>query len=391
MKWTELWRFFGGYVMICVEGPQLEKFINLLALEGPKVWHVVRGGRRQITFATRGRHAKRIDELCEKSLCRVTGVTHRGLPALLSPLKRRWALSIGLLLIAAAIIAAGQFVWDIDVSGCPVQVRDEILASLESYGARQGSYKGAIDPATLRDRLLIDYPQMTWMSVSIQGVRMRVEAVPRTETPDILNLHGQADIVALKGGRVVHVIPLSGTPRVAEGELVKAGQLLIEGIANTARPDLQRSVRAAGSVIANVWYRGQASYDLAELSKMRSGNVVQRRFMQMGNIHIPLSEWTDQPFETMETERMTSYIPGPGFFLPVQIVTEDCYEILQMPEALDMETLKMDLAHEARQNALVQIPEGAQIVDEAVRFSQSDQILTARVALTTREDIAKEK
>ena len=111
-----IWNFVSGYVMIRVEGLSLEKFLNVAVGAGVRVYDIRRISYTvlQAGLSARG-YSKLLGAVPERYT--ITAVEKRGVPFGIKWILKRKVLLIGLAAAALAIIAAGQFVWEIRIDG----------------------------------------------------------------------------------------------------------------------------------------------------------------------------------------------------------------------------------------------------------------------------------
>nr|WP_122011877.1 sporulation protein YqfD [Maliibacterium massiliense] len=388
MKFTRLWRFIRGYVIIRVEGRALEKCINRALAEGLLLWDVHRVSYGVMTLCVSRTSLGAYCALCQELGLRIHVEKRAGIFFILAPLRARWMLSAGLVLCIGALLVAAQFIWEIDVSGCPQAVQQQVLSVLAREGMHKGMYRHSIDTHTLRDTLMIQVPSMTWMAVEVRGVRLVVQAHPEIPAPEIFPRGQSAHIVSTQDAVIESVLPLAGTARVVPGQLVKRGTLLIEGVGNANEPELMRPVRALGHVFAKIWYQGEAQLDLEAAAFVRTGRSVSRRYMLMGSWVIPMGA-QDVPFEHYDIEQTRYASAGQQFFLPVYVVREQCYEMTSQPEMLDMERLQQEALKVAKAQAEAQIPEGVSVIEEHVQSETRENKLIVRYTATTRQEIGE--
>ncbi len=247
-----------GEVEVTVRAPFPERVLNLCAARGIRFWDLVWEDTQTFSVTL---HRAKLSALRRASEnvdgCTVSVKRRRGVPFALGRLRRRYVLAPGLLLCAALAFASSFFVWDFSVSGNETVSREEILRVLEKNGVGIGTFSYSVDGAQLRNRVLLEIPELSWIAVNVRGCRAYVQVAERVSAPQLASRE-PANIVASKSGLVTRVQPLDGRAMVRAGETVLPGQLLISGVVETqsvVSPSIaSRFLHARGSVYARTWY-----------------------------------------------------------------------------------------------------------------------------------------
>ena len=105
----------------------------------------------------------------------------------------------------------------------------KLLGRLSEEGLRIGAMHRKIDTENLRNSILIDMPELSYIYVNFSGAEARVIARPRKSAPEILEENVPCDIIADKDGIIESITVKSGNPEVKRGEAVIRGQMLVSG------------------------------------------------------------------------------------------------------------------------------------------------------------------
>lgn len=247
-----------GEVTVTVRAPFPERVLNLCAAHGIRFWNIEWEDAK--TFSVTLHRAKLAAlRLAVENLdgCTLTVKRRRGAPFALGRLRRRYALAAGLLLCFVLAAASSFFIWDFSVEGNETVPRETILRVLEKNGVGIGTFSYSVDGADLRNRVLLELPELSWIAVNVRGCRAYVQVAERVTAPQIVS-RKPANIVAAKSGLVTRVQALEGRAMVCGGTTVLPGQLLISGAVETQSVVLpsvaSRFVCARGSVYARTWY-----------------------------------------------------------------------------------------------------------------------------------------
>lgn len=371
--------------MIRVEGLSLERFLNIASQAGVKVFDVKRVSYTVLYAGLSARGYRKLIKIVPERYTLTAG-RRRGLPFGAMWLFRRKALLAGLLVVALGVVAAAQFVWDVQVNGLGAYEGNKIKAELAGKGIRPGVYKGNIDLKGITTDMIIAHDEIAWMNIGFKGVSVVVKIVPADMPPEVYDENTPCDIVAKKDAYIEKVIPLAGRAVVKPGDTVRAGDKLITGL--VWDPGLPRMMFAArGKVLASVWYKGEESAPVYRETREKTGNTQDERVVYIGDDSASL----DGPcsFAEFDTEVVKEYYLGDRLFLPVRVALLRHSEVVlkQTPAPLDI--LMTYLEERAYYRAQCLAPEDADITGHKTIFKTDNDVMTATVYLQTQEDIGK--
>lgn len=266
-----------GEVEVVVRCPFPERVLNLCAAHGIKFWALSWEDAQTFSITVHRAKLSVLRRLAENvDGCTVLVRRRRGAPFALLRLQRRHTLSLGLFLCVTLAIASSFFVWDFSVSGNETVPRETILRVLEKNGVGIGTFSYSIDGAALRNHVLLELPELSWIAVNVRGCRAYVQVAERVAAPQIASQR-PANIVAAKSGLVTRVQPLDGRAMVRAGTTVLPGQLLISGAVETqsvTSPSVaSRFMCARGSVYARTWYELSVLLPAQESVKRYTGEA----------------------------------------------------------------------------------------------------------------------
>ncbi|MEG1593840.1 MAG: sporulation protein YqfD, partial [Oscillibacter sp.] len=168
-----------GQVRLRVDCAFPERILNLCGARNLAFWDLDWASETAFTcrlsrrdFHTLRRAAKNLD-------CTLTVVRREGAPYFLRRFRRRYVLLSGLVLCGALLFFGSFFIWDFTVEGNETVPREEILRSLQKNGITLGTFGFAVDAEDLRNHVLLDIPELSWMTVNVSGCRAYVEVRER--------------------------------------------------------------------------------------------------------------------------------------------------------------------------------------------------------------------
>ena len=267
-----------GSVRLEVEGAFPERFLNLCAQRGILFWNVewMETTRLRLTVTRRG--SRQAAALGERTLCTVTPAGRSGMPYFLARFKKRYAFWVGMGLSMAAVCVLSSFVLTIEVKGNTNVSTAQILTELRRQGLGIGTFGPSLDERTVGNKVLLQLPQLSWLSINLYGTRAEVLVREAVEAPELVDAQEYGSVVARASGIVTKVEALTGEAVVEVGDTVLEGETLIsgtvhlEGPAYSDKPEIgQIQVRASGRVYARTWRTMAAQLPLEAQVKRYTG------------------------------------------------------------------------------------------------------------------------
>ena len=383
-----------GSVRLEVEGAFPERFLNLCAQRGILFWNVewMETTRLRLTVTRRG--SRQAAALGERTLCTVTPAGRSGMPYFLARFRKRYAFWVGMGLSMAAVCVLSSFVLTIEVKGNTTVPTAQILTELRRQGLGIGTFGPGLDERTVGNKVLLQLPQLSWLSINLYGTRAEVLVREAVEAPELVDAQEYGSVVARASGIVTRVEALTGEAVVKVGDTVLEGETLIsgtvhlEGPAYSDKPEIgQIQVRASGRVYARTWRTMAAQLPLEAQVKRYTGEetnlwsvtALGRRtdFFGKGGISF------DRYDKISRTWTLT--LPG-GEEMPLAVQRETC-------RAYELETLAVepDAAEAMLKERLLEALEEAvgegEIVSTEFAVETENGMLTVTLQAECREEI----
>ncbi|MBQ9984809.1 MAG: sporulation protein YqfD [Oscillospiraceae bacterium] len=263
--------FFLGNVLLEVRGSYPERFFNLCARAGLEFWDMtvldIDMFRVRMTVA----NFRKLPPIARKAMCRVHIAEKRGWPFFVNRFRKRAVLVTGFLLFCIVAWIFTGFVWVINIDGFSGLDVVKLKEELEKEGLRIGAYTRSIDISALKNNVLINMPELAYVSVNFNGSHADVTARKRTLPPEILPEETPCDIIAEKDGVIYDITVKTGTAEVVRGETVVKGQLLASGYV-TGRAGITVTTHADADIRARTWRRMSARMPKKYAEKVYTGD-----------------------------------------------------------------------------------------------------------------------
>lgn len=243
--------------------------------------------------------------------------------------RRRSAAIIFALIFIALIFWSRFYIWEISVSGNESVSTGRIMAALSTCGVESGRFWPELSSEDIRSRVLVMLPELSWISVSMNGSRANVQVRERIMQPEMLQSGQAGDIVAAREGFIVSISATVGTAMVERGRAVEKGDVLISGSSGFEQGRMRR---AQGTVMAQTFNSLSVVSPEKRQEKIYTRAWRSRYTLVIGNKRINFysdSSISDAKCDTIISE-WRACIKG-LFSLPVSIIrqTDRFYETVQ--------------------------------------------------------------
>jgi len=297
----------------------------------------------------------------------------------------------GMIVFIMMLYGLGSFIWVVEVKGANKIDPQYIIDKLEENGIKPGAFKGALDVWTIENKMLIEIPELSWISIEMRGTKAIARIVEAKKPPALINKEIPCNIVAAKDGIIEKIITLDGETLVNKGDTVRQGQLLVSGIIEHPDTGVVRYVHAMAQIMARTWYEGRSRISLDQVTTIRTGRKVTHKFIEINGWNLDTNK-EEIPFEQYEVEEKRTPIVELGRALPFYLVTREYYEIKNTTSEKRIELSIEKAEEEAWKNVQKKIPAGAKIIDKQFKYDMiKGEEIDAVIYVEVLEDIAQPK
>jgi len=262
--------FFLGSVLLEIHSSYPERFFNLCARSGIEFWDMsvedIGVFRVRMTVA----HFRNLAPVAKRAMCRVHIIEKSGLPFFTNKFRKRGVLVFGFIVFCFVAWIFTSFVWVMEIDGYPGLDIVQLKEVLSESGLYVGAHTKSVNISELKNNVLIEMPELSYISVNFIGSHAHVTARKRTSPPEILPENVPCDIIADKDGVIFDITVKSGTPEVLRGDAVIRGQLLASGYM-TGRAGSTVITHADADIRARTWQKKSARIQKNISSKIYTG------------------------------------------------------------------------------------------------------------------------
>lgn len=378
-----------GSVRVTVECAMPERVLNLCAVHGVPFWDLTWIDEIHFTLCTTRKGARQLQELAPKASAHIALGQERGVPAAAQRLRRRYVLLGALAIFFALVWYGNTFVWMLEVSGNDTVPTHTVLRALERQGVRAGIRATAIDQDVLRNHVLLEIPDLSWLAVNVTGCTAHVQVVERHRPGELVKDTEYRDVVACRDGLVVKVEALRGRAQVAPGDTVTVGQKLISGRLDDVE-DKSVLTNGMGRIYARTWYTLTLREPLSYERKLPAEGRHTRWAVDIGKKRIKFPRKGCTFRENCDKITLYQNLSLPlGMPLPITWVKEtyETYEtvIAQRSVTRAQALAEQDLLRQLRE----EMTPGGEIVSTDFTAEQQGDVLTVTLTAECYEDIAE--
>lgn len=317
-------RWHKGWVEFRAVGKFPERFLNVSAKNGVHVWNACPcdGG---VTGCMAVSDYRRIRKTAKKARVRTRVTRRHGLPFWISRYRVRLGLPVGAAIGMVLLIVLSGFVWTEKVTGAQTVSETKILRTVQEKGIGVGTFKGSVDVRKTEREVLLEMPELSWISVNILGSHAEIEVREKAKKPKVPDLQEYGNIKASRDGVVTAIKVRQGSTKVKKGSGVSEGDLLVSGMMQTKR-NTTRFLGADADIYADVHSNLELKLPQSSQYYSITENKTDRCCLWMLGVPVPASLSFQAYPDAAYTYRGDCFTLG-GVKLPLRMLTRSAHEL----------------------------------------------------------------
>lgn len=378
--------YMRGSVSCTVSGVRPERFLNQCVAGGIGFWDVQYVTPNLLTLSMSARDFRHIRPVARSAGCTLRLTRKRGALYSSRRMRRRYALIFGALVLGVFFWAMNSLILTIDVTGYERVAPAEILEAMKAEGVGVGTRVSMVDASRLRNKILLEIPELSWFTVTIRGCHAVVDVRERGDTPEVPDLSQPADIVADRTGVITILRVYRGEEQVEVGTMVQEGDLLVSGLVHLRLDEKTMLTHATADIYARVWHQATAAIPLDGYQKVRTGRKSVRYALALGNFRINFYKKGGKPFDKCDKISNRYEVKlSDGSTLPFALIRETYYEYETYAAPLDEQEHAAILSGTVQEMVNRQ-GEGSVVSELGLRAWVTDRVLYVRA---TGESVQK--
>ena len=179
-----------------------------------------------------------------------------------------------------------------------------------------GTFGISLDTEDIRNHVLLEIPELLWITVNVSGCRAYVEVRERVEAPEPVDEREPTNVVARRDGLILDIQAMDGVRCVLPGTSVEAGELLISGVEDTETVGA-RVLTGMGKVEARTWYTLSTVMPLTVAEKQYTGEEKQGYSLVFGTNRVKF--FLNSSIGTGNYDKITERTQWSLFGLPLPV------------------------------------------------------------------------
>lgn len=390
MNIKKLLNYCTGYVSIKVEGFYIERFINICISKKILLMDIKRE-KATIMYANVGlEDYRKLRQVAKKTKSKIKIERKKGLPFTAYKYRKRKIFVVLFLIMASLIIMSSNYIWNIEISGninIPVA---EIEKSLEECGLTVGRSKNDIDINSVINKIRLNRDDIAWIGITVKGTNAIVKVKEIQKAPEILDENLCCNIVANKTGMITKINVQNGTAAVKEGDIVKEGDVLVNGYLE-GKYTGTRFVHSIASIEAKIWYTKKMKEPFTQEIKVKTGEVEEKYSVKFKKNQINLFKRLSK-FEKYDTINENKKIMlFSNFYIPIEIKKFTNHEYILKKITYTQEELTEILTEKLEKELLQEIPYSNDIENVNINTDVDNGYLEVEVTYEVLENIGIEQ
>lgn len=375
-------------ILLEAEGPEPEALLSLCAEQGIRLREASRSGDFSVTFVVPHKALAVVEALAERCGCTLRQIEARGMAPLVRRARRRGVLILGAALCMGLLLWSSFYVWDITVTGNETVSTGEILRVLDDCGVSVGSRWLDYSSDLIRSRVLLEIPELSWLTVNVSGSRAEVVVRERKEKPELADEVTPSNVVAEKDGVITEVRVYNGEPAVSVGQVVRKGDVLVYGATESIAGGT-RLVHADADITAQTWYELTAQLPAEQTEKRYTGKKMTRYAMILGTERINFYRNSGNPDGSCDklTIEMRLAIDG-VFALPLSLIREVYTDYETVSGGPDADSIRQSLETALMQQLTQQLGENATVQSTEYELVERGNMITMTLRASCTEQIS---
>lgn len=328
-------------------GLNQEKIFNKLSEAGIEVFNLVRTSHSTAFFSITPNNLKKVQNILNENQIEIKKIKKQGFIKLYSTIFLRFGILIGFCLSVFLLIISNYFIINIKIYGNESLKTEDILNFLRNKNVNSLILKNSVNNDELEISILEQFNEISMVSIIKKGTTLIINIKEKI----LENILEFENIVSEYNGRIIDIKLVSGTPKKKVGDIIKIGDILVEGYFLNSHNEKVK-INPQAEIRAEIWFEEKIiHYDKSIVSEY-TGNEIKLRTVSIWGLEL-FSNFTEKKFDKFEIE--SSYIKLNNVILPFIIKSSIIKEIKIYEKFCLFEDVKDNLINECKEKALQKI------------------------------------
>ncbi len=366
-----------GKILVEIKILNAERILNLFWRKNIKVYKVKRKDFATLILEIDYLSYDEVREYVENLGGRINIIKSEGFVFFLGNIKKKLSLVIGGFIFLAIIYYLSTYIWAIEVDVKQNIPPFEIRKQLNSIGISPGIAKKSIDVKEIEKKLENISSEILWLRVRIEGSTLKVVIEEKINPPQQKS-YEYGNLVATMDGEIKRIYTFAGRAKVKSGQLVKSGDVVIEGIDGGEGGEYILPPR--GMAMANTFYEKAMNVKVSGSNLERSGKKDSDIFISIFGKKIYLKK-AIKDFKHYDKIEVSGKLFNKVLY----------YERIEKDISLSEEEAIENAVGKLEKSLLNELRRDAKIVDKVVeKKKKDDENLLVNVVFVVEQNIASE-
>lgn len=359
-------------------GLNQEKILNEIAKSCP-VFDIERIDKQNSTFQCSFFDKRKVEKILKDKRVQVVSVVDFGVAGWAKKMVCSYGLVAGLIVSAILYGVQSQYVLQYEFLGFETVEKSEVLTFLkENFSAK----KSKLNTEEIEIALADKFDEISFVSCIVKGqtlvVNIKEKLLPEEKYGTFKPL------VASKNGRVTQINLVSGTLNVKVGDVVMAGDVLVEPYTIDTSGNLKK-VEAEAEIFADVYNEASVDHYETMINIYRTGKTKQENIITLFGLPIYTFK-EDVEFEMYEIESENVDLVK-NLLLPFKMQKITYYELEKTVTNSVFDDVKEEYVEKAKQKALEKCKNCGTINDEFYTIRHISNVTIVNYCIVTSEQI----
>ncbi len=253
----------GLYVVYKIEGLNLDRFIERVGKSGIEIRDAKKSGNKQLTVTVNFKDSKKFFAIAKELCYNITKVKNKGKLLPFYSLYKSIGVLFGGIIFIAGCFFFNDFVLGVEFSGSGSVYKNRVEEYISAEYGEEALRFSNLDLPKLEDEILAKNHCFSFVSCKKRGNRLLVELVLSSQKTQVLSGKEYA-FYAEADGVIEELKVYRGTPLFKEGDAVKKGDLLVEGVILSQDKQIKINVLATAKMICDFEFIYRSTEDNQE-------------------------------------------------------------------------------------------------------------------------------
>ncbi|MGI5842347.1 MAG: sporulation protein YqfD [Christensenellales bacterium] len=337
-----------GGVKFKIKSVNQERLFSSLAKE-EKIFNISRKSHTESTFIINFKTEKKIEKFLKNNNIEILEKQQFGLLSKILLVLKNWGVIFGLFCGLLGVLITSNFILDTQILGLEKLEKSQIESVLKQNNVSFFSNKKSIKTKQIEENIMKSFDQVGLVSVIIKGNTLIVSIKEKMSAGEYDNPQDLKPLIALQSGQITSIELIEGTPMVKVGDIVKAGDVLVQPYIIDSSGN-KKIVKANAVITAKVWLVGREVHYENRFETVKTGKKYTHTNLFFLNINL-MPQMPENVFTSYEVTKTRVNISNNNF-LPIireKIVLEETVSV-QVKESF--ESVKDKIFAKAKQKAL---------------------------------------